>query len=31
VTGQILKRGHDLDTVLRVFDRKLIKALSDSS
>lgn len=27
VTGQILKRGHELDAVLRVFDRKLIKAL----
>ena len=23
--GQILKRGHDLPTVLRVFDRKLIR------
>jgi hypothetical protein len=27
ITGQILKRGHDLRAVLRVFDRKLIKAL----
>jgi hypothetical protein len=26
--GRILKRGHELDTVLRVFDRKLLKALS---
>jgi len=25
--GQILKRGHDLKTVLRVFDRKRIRAL----
>ena len=25
--GQILKRGHDLPTVLRVFDRKLLKAM----
>lgn len=25
--GQILKRGHDLKTVLRVFDRKLIRAV----
>ncbi len=28
VTGQILRRGHQLDAVLRVFDRKLIKALA---
>ena len=28
-TGHILKRGHDLVQVLRVFDKKLIKALSD--
>jgi len=28
VTGHVLKRGHDLTTVLRVFDRKLIKALA---
>ena len=28
ITGHILKRGHELDTVLRVFDRKLIKALA---
>ena len=27
--GQILKRGHDLKTVLRVFDRKLIRAVQD--
>ncbi len=27
MAGHILKRGHDLDAVLRVFDRKLIKAL----
>ena len=27
-TGHILKRGHDLANVLRVFDKKLIKALS---
>ena len=26
--GQILKRGHDLVQVLRVFDKKLIKALA---
>lgn len=25
--GQILKRGHDLSTVLRVLERKLIKAV----
>ncbi len=25
--GQILKRGHDLQTVLRVLDRKLIRAV----
>jgi len=25
--GHILKRGHDLANVLRVFDKKLIKAL----
>lgn len=25
--GQILKRGHDLRTVLRVFDRKLIRSV----
>ena len=25
--GQVLKRGHDLRTVLRVFDRKLIRAI----
>jgi Protein of unknown function (DUF2794) len=28
-TGHILKRGHDLPQVLRVFDKKLIKALAD--
>ncbi len=27
VAGHILKRGHDLDAVLRVLDRKLIKSL----
>lgn len=27
--GQILKRGHDLRTVLRYFDRKLLKAVRD--
>lgn len=27
VSGHILKRGHELETVLRVFDKKLIKAL----
>jgi len=27
VTGHILKRSHDLDAVLRVLERKLIKAL----
>jgi hypothetical protein len=26
--GQILKRGHDLGTVLRVLDRKLLKAVA---
>jgi hypothetical protein len=26
--GRILKRGQELDTVLRVFDKKLLKALS---
>ncbi|WP_417250422.1 DUF2794 domain-containing protein [Celeribacter sp.] len=25
--GQVLKRGHDLPTVLRFFDRKLIRAV----
>lgn len=25
--GQVLKRGHDLKTVLRFFDRKLIRAV----
>jgi hypothetical protein len=28
-TGHILKRGHDLASVLHVFDKKLIKALAD--
>ncbi len=28
VTGQVLKRGHELENVLRIFDRKLIKALA---
>ncbi len=27
-TGHVLKRGHDLAQVLRVFDKKLIKALA---
>ena len=27
MAGQVLKRGHDLEAVLRVFGRKLIKAL----
>ena len=27
-SGHILKRGHDLDSVLRVFDKKLLKALA---
>ena len=27
--GMVLKRGHELDAVLRVFDKKLIKALAD--
>ncbi|MEL7343492.1 MAG: DUF2794 domain-containing protein [Pseudomonadota bacterium] len=27
--GQILKRGHDLRAVLRVFDRKLIRLVPD--
>jgi len=27
--GQILKRGHDLKTVLRVLERKLIRAVRD--
>lgn len=27
VDGQILKRGHDLRQVLRVFDRKMIRAV----
>jgi hypothetical protein len=27
-SGHILKRGHDLASVLRVFDKKLIKALT---
>jgi hypothetical protein len=26
-SGQVLKRGHDLEQVLKVFDRKLLKAL----
>ena len=26
--GQVLKRGHDLSTVLRVLDRKLLKAVT---
>ena len=28
VDGQVLKRGHDLKTVLRVLERKLIRAVS---
>jgi hypothetical protein len=27
-SGHVLKRGHALEQVLRVFDRKLIKALA---
>ena len=27
--GRILKRGHDLQTVLRVFDRKLMKVIDE--
>ncbi|MDJ1009202.1 MAG: DUF2794 domain-containing protein [Paracoccaceae bacterium] len=27
--GQILKRGHELKTVLRVFDKKLIRAVEN--
>lgn len=27
--NQILKRGHELENVLRVFDKKLLKALND--
>lgn len=27
IDGQVLKRGHDLKTVLRVLDRKLIRAI----
>jgi hypothetical protein len=27
--GQLLKRGHDLSTVLRVLERKLLKAVAD--
>ena len=27
--GQILKRGHDLRQVLRIFDRKLIRPVED--
>lgn len=27
--GRILKRGHDLKTVLRVLDKKLIRAVDD--
>ena len=27
--GMILKRGHDLALVLRIFDKKLLKALAD--
>jgi len=30
VTGHILKRGHELDQVLRVFDKRLLKALEKS-
>ena len=28
VDGQVLKRGHDLKTVLRVLERKLIRAVT---
>ena len=27
--GQILKRGHDLRAVMRIFDRKLLRVVSD--
>jgi hypothetical protein len=30
-SGRILKRGHDLAQVLRVFDKKLIKALASQT
>jgi hypothetical protein len=30
VTGHVLKRGHELDAVLRVFDKKLLKALANA-
>jgi hypothetical protein len=30
-SGHVLKRGHDLAQVLRVFDAKLIKALAAHS
>jgi len=30
VTGHVLKRGHEIETVLRVLERKLIKALEDA-
>ena len=29
-TGHVLKRGRDLSQVLRLFDRKLVKALSQA-
>ena len=29
LNGQVLKRGHDLKAVLRVLERKLIRAVSD--
>lgn len=29
IDGQILRRGHDLKTVLRVLERKLIRAVDD--
>lgn len=30
VAGRVLKRGHELDAVLRVLERKLIKVLEDA-
>ena len=30
-SGHVLKRGHDLAQVLRIFDRKLLKALAEES
>jgi hypothetical protein len=30
-SGHVLKRGHDLDQVLKLFDRKLLKAVAHES